>query len=149
MMEPDIEATRSRILDSFSRQSFMAHLGATLSRVEPGLVELRVSRRDDLLQQHGFLHAGVVSALLDSSCGYAALTRMEPGVGVMSVEFKVNLLVPAAGEHFLVRGSVLKAGRTIVVCRGEAFSTDGSEPRLIAAMQASMMAVRGREGVRD
>lgn len=127
----------------------MAHLGARLTRVGDGLVEVEVERADTLLQQHGFLHAGVISALLDSACGYAALTRMDGTSGVMSVEFKVNLLAPAAGERFLVRGTVLKAGRTIVVCRGEAFAMDGAEPRLLAAMQASMMAVRGREGVQD
>jgi len=127
----------------------MAHLGARLHRVEDGVVEVEVSRAETLLQQHGFLHAGVLTSLLDSACGYAALTRMDDESAVMSVEFKVNLLAPAAGERFLVRGSVLKAGRTIVVCRGDAFVMDGDAPRLVAAMQATMMAVRRREGLAD
>ena len=138
-----------RVRRSFARQSFMSHLGAELTRVERGLGEISVSRHDALLQQHGFLHAGVLTSLLDSACGYAALTRMDEGTGVMSIEFKVNLLAPAAGDRFLVRGEVLKAGRTVVVCRGDAFAIDGSAPRLIAAMQGSMMAVRGRDGVSD
>ncbi|MCC6316180.1 MAG: PaaI family thioesterase [Gemmatimonadaceae bacterium] len=119
----------------------MAHLGATLARVEPGLVELGVARDARLLQQQGVLHAGVLTALLDSACGYAALTTMDVASDVVSVEFKVNLLAPASGQRFLARGTVLKAGRRIVVCRGDAFAMDGDQPRLVAAMQASMMAV--------
>lgn len=138
-----------RVRRSFARQSFMALLGAELSRVEPGVVEITVSRNATLLQQHGFLHAGVLTSLLDSACGYAALTRMDERSGVMSIEFKVNLLAPAAGERFLVRGEVLKAGQTVVVCRGDAFALDRDTPRLVAAMQASMMTVRGRDGVSD
>ncbi|MCC6930875.1 MAG: PaaI family thioesterase [Gemmatimonadaceae bacterium] len=138
-----------RIRASFARQSFMTLLGAELSRVERGVVEIAIARRDDLLQQHGFLHAGVLTSLLDSACGYSALTVMDGDSGVMSIEFKVNLLAPAAGDRFLVRGEVLKAGKTVVVCRGDAYAMDGEEPRLVAAMQASMMAVRGKASVRD
>lgn len=139
----------TRILESFARQSFMRLLGARLAHVGPGVVELEIERADSLLQQHGFLHAGVLTSLLDSACGYAALTTMDETSAVMSVEFKVNLLAPATGERFRVRGEVLKAGRTIVVCRGDAFATDGDRERLVAAMQASMMVVRDRDGLRD
>ncbi len=138
-----------RVRRSFARQSFMAHLGAELVLVEPGRVEIAVSRAEHLLQQHGYLHAGVLTSLLDSACGYAALTTMKEGTGVMSVEFKVNLLAPAAGERFVARAEVLKAGRTIIVCRADAFAVDGNAPRLVAAMQGSMMAIHGREGVSD
>jgi uncharacterized protein (TIGR00369 family) len=138
----------TRIRARFAGQSFMAHLGVELVRVDPGLVELSVRRSEALLQQHGFLHAGVITAALDSACGFAALSVMDEESGVLSVEFKVNLLAPAAGALFLARGEVLKAGRTIIVCRGDAFSMDGDSPRLIAAMQATMMAVKGREGIR-
>lgn len=133
---------QSRIAASFARQSFMAHLDATLVRVEHGLVEIAVTRDNRLLQQQGFLHAGVLTSLLDSACGYAALTAMDEASEVVSVEFKVNLLAPANGQRFLARGTVLKAGRRIVVCRGDAFAVDGDGPRLVAAMQATMMAVR-------
>ena len=119
----------------------MAHLGAELVRLERGVAEIAYRRDARLLQHNGFLHAGVVTSILDTACGVAAQSVMEEGSDVLSVEFKVNLLAPAAGERFLVRGEVLKAGRTIVVCRGDAFAMDGPVPRLIAAMQASMMAV--------
>jgi uncharacterized protein (TIGR00369 family) len=127
----------------------MQHIGAELLRVEPGVVEIGVVRGDALLQQHGFLHAGVLSAILDSACGYAALSVMDAESGVLSVEFKTNLLAPAAGERFVALGTVLKAGRTLTVCRGEAFAIEAGTRRLIAAMQATMMSVRGRDGVRD
>lgn len=143
------EPLHARIAASFARQSFMAHLGAALARVERGMVEVSLRREEGLLQQHGFVHAGVITSILDSACGYAALTVMDEDAAVLSVEFKVNLLAPAAGAAFLARGSVLKAGRTIVVCRGDAFALDPDGPRLIAAMQATMMAVRDRDGLRD
>jgi uncharacterized protein (TIGR00369 family) len=142
-------AIEERIRAAFARQSFMAHLGAELTRVERGLAELTVRRNDRLLQQHGFMHAGVTTSVLDTACGVAALSVMDEESGVLSVEFKVNLLAPASGESFLARGEVLREGRTIVVCRGDAFSLDGDSPRLIAVMQATMMAVKGREGIRD
>ena len=146
---PSIDVIRSRIEESFARQAFMRHIGAELLRVEPGVVEIGITRRDVLLQQHGFLHAGVLSAILDSACGYAALSVMDAESGVLSVEFKTNLLAPAAGDRFIASGTVLKAGRTLTICRGEAFAVDGEARRLIAAMQATMMSVRGRDGVRD
>jgi uncharacterized protein (TIGR00369 family) len=146
---PDLEQVRTRIRESFARQSFMRLLGAQLSHVEPGRVEITLVRRDDLLQQHGYLHAGVVSAILDSACGYAALSVMGDDAGVLSVEFKTNLIAPAAGTRLRATGTVLKAGRTLVICRGEAFTDDAETPRLVAAMQATMMAVRGRSGVQD
>lgn len=140
---------RERIRDSFARQSFMQLLGAELQRIDEGSVEIAVTRRPDLLQQHGYLHAGVITAILDSACGYAALTVMEDDAAVLSVEFKTNLIAPAAGERFRVTGTVLKAGRTLVICRGEAYAEAEGRPRLIAAMQATMMSVRGRDSVRD
>ena len=117
--------------------------------VAAGRVAIALAIEPRLSQQHGFLHAGVVVAALDSACGYAALTLMPADMEVLTAEFKVNLLAPAAGERFLVRGEVLKAGKTVVVCRGDAFALDRDSPRLIAAMQASMMTVRGRDDVSD
>ncbi len=148
-MSESHQELHQRIASSFARQTFMAHLGAALARVEPGLVEITLSARDTLKQQHGFLHAGVVTSIVDSACGYAALTTMPADAGVLSVEFKINLVAPAAGERFLARGTVLKAGRSMVVCRGEAFCLDTAEPRLIAAMQATMMVMKDRPGVAD
>src|SRR5687768_15217532 len=116
---PDPE---SRVRASFARQRAMATLGATLGRVARGEVEIHLPFREELTQQHGFVHAGVITAILDSACGYAALSTMDEGVGVLSVELKVNLLAPASGERFVARAEVLKAGRTLTVCRADAFA---------------------------
>ena len=140
--DPDFEA---RVRASFARQRFMATLGAALERVAPGEVAIALPFRDDLTQQHGFLHAGAVTAAVDSACGYAALSLMEPGAGVVSVEFKINLLAPAVGERFLATARVVKAGRTLTVCAGELTNGDAT----VAVMQATMMAVRGRDGMTD
>ncbi len=149
MSTPSGDGLYERIADSFGRQTFMAHLGAHLVAVRPGEVEIALTAKDTLKQQHGFLHAGVVTSIVDSACGYAALTTMSPGAGVLSVEFKVNLVAPASGARFLAKGQVLKAGRTLVVCRGDVWCVDGEAPRLIAAMQATMMVIQDRPGISD
>lgn len=144
--DPDFEA---RVRESFERQRFMATLGATLERVAPGEVTIAFLHRDGLTQQHGFLHAGVMTSIADSACGYAALSLMEPGVGVLSVEFKVNMLAPAVGERFVATGRVVRSGRTLTVCAGEVTAeADGTATPLLL-MQATMMAVRGKVGVAD
>ncbi|HVC19814.1 MAG TPA: PaaI family thioesterase [Vicinamibacterales bacterium] len=136
-----------RIAESFGRQTLMALFGATLDRVAKGEVDIRLPYRPDLCQQHGFLHAGVVTAIVDSACGYAALTTMPDGVGVLSVEFKINLLAPAAGDEFIARGRVVRAGRTVTVCTGEVVARQNGAEKPIALMQATMMTVRGRDEV--
>jgi uncharacterized protein (TIGR00369 family) len=138
-----------RVRESFARQSFMEHIGAGILLLAPGIVELELKRTDDLLQQHGFLHAGVLTSLMDSACGYASMSQMDEDSSVLSVEFKVNLLAPAAGNRFVARGQVLKTGKTLTVCRAEAFSADDGPRRLIAAMQATMMTIRDRPTVKD
>ena len=129
----------------------MKTIGAELTRVEPGLVEIELPFSESLTQQHGFLHAGVVSTALDSACGYAALSLMPSSAGVLSIEFKVNLLAPAkSGHRFLFRGSITKPGRTIIVSDGQAFAlAPGVEPRLVATMTGTMMVVADRDDVRD
>lgn len=151
MSKPDPTADHeARVRRSFARQAIMKTIGAELTRVEPGRVEIELPFSDALTQQHGFLHAGVVSTALDSACGYAALTLMPANAGVLSIEFKVNLLAAARGERFLFRASVIKPGRTIIVSDGQAFAlVPGAEPRLIATMTGTMMVVAGREGVQD
>ena len=144
--DPDFEA---RVRASFERQKFMATLGACLELVLPGEVTLAFSHRDDLTQQHGYLHAGVLTAVVDSACGYAALSLMEPGAGVLSVEFKINMLAPAAGTHFRAVGRVVRAGRTLTVCTGEVTTEREGDIVVIAMMQATMMTVRGRAGLTD
>jgi uncharacterized protein (TIGR00369 family) len=149
--DPDFER---RVRASFARQAAMATLGVTLERVLPGEVVLSLPFRADLTQQHGFLHAGIVTSVVDSACGYAALSLMEPGTAVLSVEFKVNLLAPARGACFGARGRVVKAGRIVTVVSGElrAFATKehGSEEgTVVAIMTGTMMSVRDRPELAD
>lgn len=133
-----------RVRASFSAQRVMATFGASLTRVEPGTVEVEMPFRAELAQQHGYLHAGVVTAVLDSACGYAALSLMPPDAGVVSVEFKVNLLAPAAGELLVARARVVRSGRTLTVVSGDAFMKHGSEERHVFTMLATMIAVHDR-----
>jgi len=145
LADGDFEA---RVRDSFARQKAMATIGAELTRVNPGVVEIELPFDEALTQQHGFLHAGVISTALDSACGYAAYSLMPANAAVLTIEFKVNLLAPGRGERFLFRGSVTKPGRTIIVADGQAyaFAADG-EARLVATMTGTMMTVTGRDGI--
>ncbi len=141
----DFEA---RVRASFARQQIMATIGAELTRVNPGEVEIEMPFRAALTQQHGFLHAGIISTALDSACGYAAYSVMPIDAAVLTIEFKINLLAPAKGERFLFRGQVTKPGRTIIVADGQAYAYDGEgEARMVATMTATIMAVSGRAGI--
>ena len=142
---PDYE---ERVRKSFARQNVMSTIGAELTLVTPGTVEIEMAYSPDLTQQHGFLPAGIISTALDSACGYAAFSMMPENAAVLTIEFKVNLLAPGKGERFLFRGSVTKPGRTIVVADGQAyaFAADG-EAKLIATMTGTMMTVLGRDGI--
>lgn len=118
----------------------MGLIGAELSRVEPGVIELTLPYRADLAQQHGYLHAGIVTTIADSACGYAAYSLMPPNSEVLSVEFKVNLLRPAKGEKFLAVAEVVKAGKTLTVVRADVFGLDHEEKReLVATMLGTMI----------
>jgi uncharacterized protein (TIGR00369 family) len=134
---------------SFARQTVMATFGAELSRVAPGAVEILFPYREALTQQHGFLHAGAVATIADSACGYAALTLMPPDTAVLTTEFKVNLMAPAAGESFIARARVVKAGKTLTVSMGEVFAVNHGEEKLILLMVATNMTVRDRPGLAD
>jgi len=130
----------------------MRTFGVTLERVAPAEVDLALRLRADLTRQHGFLHAGVVSAVVDSACGYAALSLMEPGTTVLSVEFKVQLVAPARGATFRGLGRVVRAGRTLTVVTGEIrAAVEGSkdEEELVAVLTGAMMAVRDRPELTD
>ena len=144
--DPNYEA---RVRASFAAQKFMETLGAQLERVLPGEVVIALPFRGDLTQQHGYLHAGVTAALADSACGYAALTLMEPDAAVLSVEFKLNLLAPAEGDRFAAIGRVVRAGRTLTVCSAEVRAIQDRAEVVVAVMQATMIALRGRTGMRD
>ncbi len=141
VFEPRDPAFESRIRDSFHRQFVMATIGGELQSVEPGVVCIELPFRKELCQQHGFLHAGIVTTIVDSACGYAALSLSEPGRGVLTVEYKVSLIAPARGERFRAIGKVLKPGGTLCFTEGEVWALGGEEESLIARMSATMMGI--------
>ena len=124
-----------RVRESFARQRVMTLIGASIALIDPGVIELEAPAREDLTQQDGFMHAGIVTTLLDSACGYAAYTLMPAGSSVLSVEFKVNLLAPARGQMIRVRAEVKRPGRTLTVCIADAFADE----KLCATMLATMI----------
>ena len=138
--QPRNPAYAEEIRQSFVKQTIMGLIGAELSRVEPGVVEIMLPYRADLAQQHGYLHAGIVTTIADSACGYAAYSLMPPNSEVLSVEFKVNLLRPAKGETFLAVAEVVKSGKTLTVVRADVFGIDTEGKReLIATMLGTMI----------
>lgn len=142
--EPLDPAFESRVRESYARQRLLVTLGANLERVAPGEVDIRLPFRPELSQQHGFLHAGAMTSIVDTACGYAALSLMPPEAAVLSVEFKVNLLAPGKGDSFVARARVIKPGRTLSVVRGDVLAVDRGGEKLVATMLATMMAVRDR-----
>jgi len=146
MTQADIHA---RIAASFGRQALMTTLGATLGHAAFGEVEIVLPVAAHLSQQHGFVHAGAVATIADSACGYAALTMMPIGTGVLTAEFKINLLAPATGEKLLAKGRVVKAGRTLTLAMAEVFAITGGQSRLCAMMTATCMTMADRDGIAD
>jgi uncharacterized protein (TIGR00369 family) len=133
-----------RVRASFERQRFMTTLGARLTRVAAGEVDIELPIREELTQQHGFLHAGALAAVADSACGYAALTMMSPSAAVLSIEFKINMLAPAAGDRAVARARVIRSGKTVTVCRCDVAAITGETEKLVATMTGTMMTVEGR-----
>lgn len=131
-----------RVRQSFARLALMATIGARLVRIAPGEVDIELAVRRDLTQQHGYVAAGIVTAIVDTACGYAAMSLMPADAEVLTVEYKVNFISPARGERLLARGRVVKAGRTLSVCAGEVDALEGAEPKLVATMLATMVALR-------
>ena len=127
------------IKESFAKQTIMGLIDAELTRVEPGVIEITLPYRADLAQQHGYIHAGIITTIADSACGYAAYTLMPAGSDVLAVEFKVNLVRPAKGETFVARAEVIKSGRTLTVVRADVHALTGEQRELIAIMQGTMM----------
>lgn len=139
----------TRIQQSFDKQGLMTTLGARLEKVEPGFVEIALTPSPAVSQQHGFVHAGAVAAIADSAAGYAALSIMPEGTGVLTAEFKINLLAPAAGERIVARGHVVKAGRTLTLSQADVFAIKGGEQKLVAHLTGTLMNIVGRDGVVD
>jgi len=144
VLVPADEAFEQRVRASFARQRVMTTIGAELTSVAPGEVVIQLPFREDLTQQHGYLHAGIVTAIVDSACGYAAYSLMPADAAVLTVEYKVNFLAPAAGRRFVAYGRVSKAGRTLTVAAGEVIAETAGDPKPIASMLATMMTVSGR-----
>jgi uncharacterized protein (TIGR00369 family) len=138
----------ARVRESFARQTIMTTLGASLEEVESGRVVIALPYAKNLCQQHGFLHAGVVSTILDSACGYAGLSMMPEGSAVLTAEFKINLLAPAKGERFLAEGRVTKAGRTLTIAQGEVVALDGAKRTTVAIMTATLVRLEEKDGVK-
>src|ERR1700677_4901957 len=136
---------RTRVRASFERQAMMATLVVELAAIERGRVELVVRHDDRYTQQHGFLHAGAVATVLDSACGYAAFSVMPPEAAVLTATYTINLLAPAAGQRFVMSGEVVRAGRTLVVCCGEAIGDGGT--KTFAVMHATLTALYDRPGI--
>ena len=137
-LDPDFEP---RVRASFARQTVMVTIGARLARVAAGEVHIDLPFREDLCQQHGFVHAGIVTTIADSACGYAALSLMPSDAAVLTVEFKVNLLAPAHGERLLARGRVTRAGRTLTVATADVVAVTGGRETPVAVMLATLMAL--------
>ena len=134
---------QQRISASFSAQGLMITLGAELVRVAPGEVHIALAPRPALSQQHGYMHAGALTSVLDSACGYAALTVARADLDVLTVEFKINFIRPAVADRFVAIGKVTKAGETLTVCQGEVIGEQGSRQETIAVMQATIISVPG------
>ena len=137
---PDFEA---RVRGSFARQNAMGLIGARMTRVEPGRVEIELPVREDLGQQHGFVHGGIVGMIADSAGGYAAFTLMPADASVLTVEYKVNMLAPAEGDVLIARGEVLKPGRSLSVVRADVWARRGDKETRVAAMQQTLMVMHG------
>lgn len=142
--DPDFEA---RVRASFNRQKVMHLIGARLARVEPGLVEIELPYRGDLTQQHGFIHAGIVSTIADSAGGYAGYTLFPSGSSVLSVEYKMNLIAPADGKKLIATGRVIKPGRTLTICELEVQAVKGGKGKVCARGLQTLMRVKDRPDI--
>jgi uncharacterized protein (TIGR00369 family) len=143
MAEIDAEFLQ-KVRESFARQGLMAHLGARITELRQGFVEIRASYRPELTQQHCYFHAGVSGAIADSACGYAAYSLMPADSSVLTVEYKINLLAPAAGEELIARAKVLRSGKTLKVCSAEVYAQKNGSETHCATMLATIMCLPGK-----
>lgn len=145
--QPQDPHYEQRVRASFGRQQAMKTIGAFLTEIGPGRAVIELPFSEALTQQHGFLHAGMIATALDSACGYAAFTLMPHGAGILTIEYKINLVAPGQGQLFRMEGTVVKPGRTITVVEGRAFAIDEGRDKLIATMTATEMTITGRDDV--
>lgn len=144
--EPEVPDFEARVRASFAKQGLMETLGASLARVSSGVVHIALTPSPAVAQQHGFVHAGAVASIADSAAGYAALTLMPPGAGVLTAEFKINLVAPAMGDRIEARGRVVKAGRTLTLAQTDVFAERDGQEKLVAVLTATLMTVGGARG---
>ncbi len=133
-----------RVRSSFTRQRFMAYIGAELTALEPGYCEIRVPYRDELSQQHAFFHGGVMGTVADNAGGYASYSLMVPADSILTVEYKLNIVAPGDGEALIARGRVLKPGRTLTVARSDVFVLTGAGEKLCATAQLTFICLPGQ-----
>ncbi|MGD9871703.1 MAG: PaaI family thioesterase [Thauera sp.] len=143
--QPRDPAYAERVRESFGLQQAMTLIGAELAVVEPGYTEIHLPRCEQITQQHGFIHGGVVGMIADSAAGYAANTLTPPDTSVLTVEYKMNLVAPADGQRLVARGEVIKPGRTLIITRAEVFAVRDEQWTLCAVMQQTIMAMHGRK----
>jgi len=141
---PMSPAFAARVRDSFARQGAMRTIGAQLEAIEAGYCAISLVPRPEIAQQHGYVHAGMVAAIVDSAGGYAGFTLFPEDASVLTIEFKLNLLAPAQGDRLVAEGFVVKHGRTLTITRGEVHAEHGGRRTLVALMQQTLMAMRGK-----
>lgn len=141
---PKFEDYKRKVTDSFNRQEFMKFIGAKLVTLEPGYCEIEIPYSENLTQQHGFFHAGIVGTLADNASGYAAFSLMEKDASVLTVEFKLNLLAPGDGDLLIAKASVLKNGRTLTICRCDVFVQKNGSQKLCAVTQSTLIELKGK-----
>ena len=140
---PAFAGYEARIRDSFGRQGAMRLIGAAIAEIAPGYCAISLVPRPELSQQHGYVHAGVVSTIVDSAGGYAGFTLFPEDSSVLTVEFKLNLLAPAEGDRLVAEGFVVKPGRRLAITRGEVHAERGDKRTLVALMQQTLMVMHG------
>ena len=133
---------KSKVEQSFKDQKFMAYINARLVKVEKGICYIELPYNENLTQQNGFIHAGIISTLADNAAGYAAFSVMEKDSAILTVEFKINLMSPAIGDHFLAKSEVLKHGKNLTICRSEVFGIKNGVEKICAAAQSTLMQLR-------
>ena len=141
---PAFAGYEARVRESFARQGAMRLIGAVIAEVAPGYCAIEVAPRPELSQQHGYVHAGIVSAIVDSAGGYAGFTLFPEDASVLTVEFKLNLLAPAKGDRIVAEGFVVKPGRSLAITRGEVHAEEGGKRALVAIMQQTLMVMHGK-----
>lgn len=143
--EPGDPDWAAKVKDSFSRQKVMAFIGAKLTDIKPGWCEIQLPYREELTQQHGYIQAGIIAAIVDNAGGYAGFTLMPAGSTVLTVEYKLNILAPADGELLIATGEVVKPGRNLVIARGDVHVVKNGKSRHCATMQQTLMTMHGKE----